>query len=60
MRNYDISQQDNAKACTENYSMHSLVSVFGAEYGAGNNGPHIQQIQTLAILTYHSSRSQLL
>jgi len=40
--------------------MHSLVSVFGAEYGAGNKGPHIQQIQTLAILTYHSSRSQLL
>jgi len=39
MRNYDISQQDNAKACTENYSMYSLVTVFGAEYEAGNNGP---------------------
>jgi hypothetical protein len=57
MRNYD---KDNANACTENYSMHSLVSVFGAEYEAGNNGPHIQQTQTLAILIYHSSRSQLL
>jgi hypothetical protein len=41
MRNYDISQQDNAKACTENYSMYSLVSVFGAEYEAGDNGPQI-------------------
>jgi len=40
--------------------MHSLVSAFGAEYEAGNNGPHIQQTQTLAILMYHSSRSQLL
>jgi len=25
MRNYDISQQNNAKACTENYSMHSYL-----------------------------------
>jgi hypothetical protein len=41
--------------------MHSLVSVFGAEYEAGNNnGPHIQQTQTLAILMYRSSKSQLL
>jgi len=40
--------------------VHSLVSVFGAEYEAGNNAPHIQQTQTLPILMYHSSRSQLL
>jgi len=50
MRNYNISQQDNAKACTENYSIDSLVSVFGAKYEAGNNSPHIQQTQTLAIV----------
>jgi len=36
--------------------MHSLVNAFGAEYEAGNNGPHIEQTQTLAILTYHSSK----
>jgi hypothetical protein len=60
MKNYDISQQDNAQACKKNYSMHSLVSVYGAEYEAGDNGPHIQQTQTLAILMYRSSKSQLL
>jgi hypothetical protein len=47
MRNYDIFQQDNAKARTKNYSMHSLVSVYGAEYKAGDNDPHIQQTQPL-------------
>jgi hypothetical protein len=60
MRNYNISQQDNAKVCTENYSMHSLISIFGAEYEAGNNSPHIQQTQTLPISMYLTNRSQLL